>query len=243
MQVRSGEELYPLKRFVLCGGCSNRVTASVSGGNGGKYSYYHCANKACKNHFRVPKEKLEDDFRTYLNGFQLSTVQEKLLTGRLAQEWQKRCDESEVKRQQALDKIEALRNEKRNVLRNLDKGMIMEGEAKGLIEDIRIQEVAYESSFSESTMDKHQANTVITHGMNLLENLGMLWANLDYPRQRFLQSVLFPKNVYYEDGLFRTNEISPFLVMIQTIKKEVDSAVTSDNFLVSPPGLEPGSEV
>ena len=44
---------YYLKEFFKCGVCGKVLTASTSGGNGGKYIYYHCLNNGCKQRYRA----------------------------------------------------------------------------------------------------------------------------------------------------------------------------------------------
>ena len=41
------------------------------------------------------------------------------------------------------------------------------------------------------------------------------WINLDTPRKRCLQDVLFPDGIYIENNRFRTTQISPILKLIE----------------------------
>lgn len=50
--------LFPLRRIVRCAGCSRYLTAAISSGNGGKYAYYYCVNKACAQRSKGIRDSL-----------------------------------------------------------------------------------------------------------------------------------------------------------------------------------------
>jgi len=59
--------MFPLRRTVSCAPCSRSLTGSVSRGNGGRYPYYHCADKHCGMFGKtIRKDVLEDAFATKL---------------------------------------------------------------------------------------------------------------------------------------------------------------------------------
>jgi len=63
---------------------------------------------------------------------------------------------------------------------------------------------------------------LIDYGKRFVCNLSSLWLNLDTPRKRHLQEILFPEGIYLENGKFRTAKISPILKLIED-KNNVES--------------------
>lgn len=77
------QDMFPLKRLLLCDGCHRPLTASYSRGRGGKYSYYHCSRKDCSNPTRIATDNADQQFVDYLNQLNLSQIQRKLLKHKL----------------------------------------------------------------------------------------------------------------------------------------------------------------
>ena len=59
---------FPLRRFVLCGGCGQPLTACWSkSAHSGRYAYYYCTNKDCHRYSEmIRKADLENEFSVYL---------------------------------------------------------------------------------------------------------------------------------------------------------------------------------
>lgn len=53
-----------LRKYLVCPVCGHSLTGSTSKGNGGKYTYYHCANDG--KHLRVSADKVNEGFAKFV---------------------------------------------------------------------------------------------------------------------------------------------------------------------------------
>jgi len=73
---------------------------------------------------------------------------------------------------------------------------------------------------------------LISYGKQFFLNLSNFWLNLDTPRKRSLQEMLFSEGIYLENNEFRTTKISPILKLIEN-KNDVESILAGET------GFEP----
>jgi len=55
-----------LRKYLVCPVCGHSLTGSTSGGNGGKYTYYHCCHDG--KHLRKRAEEVNESFANYIDG-------------------------------------------------------------------------------------------------------------------------------------------------------------------------------
>ena len=216
---------FPLRGFVLCGSCDRPLTASTSTGNGGKYSYYHCSQKGCINRLRVPQERLENEFKQYINQFTLSEPQKLLLQAILTKKLEKTrvLHLQEIKRiNQSLNKIS---QEKLSILNNVDNGTISQEEGRQLLEELRTKEAVLKIEHAENDIDYSENDVIIGFTKHLTENVGRFWEELEYARKQKLQAMIFPEKVFYKDNEFRTNKLSHAFGLIKQFTEASDRLV------------------
>ena len=61
-----------LRKYLVCPVCGHSLTGSTSGGNGGKYTYYHCCNDG--KHLRKRAEEVNESFANYIDGLKPNEV-------------------------------------------------------------------------------------------------------------------------------------------------------------------------
>lgn len=232
-QRQNANENFPLRRFVLCRSCLKPMTGSFSRGNGGRYPYYHCAHVSCAEPSREARDTLDGAFIEYLNTFKLSWVQKKLLRAVIIEKLEKEMRSYQKAAEQVQAQLDELESEMRALVKAEDRGRISEEELDKSLDDIRSQEAVLKVELSENKIDEFDTENVINFATNFLANPGMLWKNLDFARKRKFQSMVFPQGVWYEDGKFGTNKISPSFELIEAVKKQKSRLVTL-------PGFEPG---
>lgn len=220
----------PLRRFVLCGNCNNPLTGSFSQGRGKKYGYYHCTRKECSEHVRVAIKTLEEQFVEYLNQFSLTSIQQKLLEAVLIKNAEGKMRQQERTVERINQALEALKEEKRDILRSK---LLSQAEKGELIEDVRTRETVLKMERAEDKIDYKENEAVIDFVKHFTKNVGNYWERLDLPRQVALQSKIFPEKVAYDGENFRTTHLSQSFELIK--------AYSEAKFeLVTPPGVEPG---
>ena len=76
---------------------------------------------------------------------------------------------------------------------------------------------------------------LIDYGKRSVCNLSSFWLNLDLPRKRGLQEILFPEGLMLENGEFRTANISPILSLI---KAQNEALKSGQSLMAGETGLE-----
>lgn len=216
---------FPLRRFALCDSCFRPMTGSFSRGNGGRFPYYFCNNKACNEHRRVSRDELNKAFVNYLNQFTLSEIQQKLLRVMLLENIEKQILQNNQAIRQINIRLDEIEAEKRSTAKANDKGLLSDPEAEKIIDDLRNKEVVYKVELSEKNIDKNELEAVVNFATNFLVNVGRFWERLDLPRKRALQTAIFPEKVFYKDGEFRTTRISYSFKLIKSFANPNDPLV------------------
>jgi hypothetical protein len=192
----------------LGGHCMGKMTASYSTGRRQiKYGYYHCYNKGCTKHLRIKPEVLEEEFKTYLNQFALTNLQQKLLEVVLTKAIHRRMSNQDTQIVRSQKSLSKLNSQKLQIIDSLNKGIINENEGKSLLEELRNKETVLKLEISESNIDYSEGESLINFIKHFSENIGEFWSRLKTPQKTKLQNLLFPEKVFYKEGSFGTTNI------------------------------------
>jgi len=205
---------FPLKSFLRCPECNRHLAGSYSKGRHKRYSYYHCVTKGCQ--FKPVRTVIAEGlFIEYLNSFSIrkdviDDVFEKI-------RFSLRGSEKES--------INILKNIKKEItLLNIKKSKIEELVIDGTfskdtyhkkMNEVEAKIINKKIQLSEFEKDKIDIDEVIESGKEFLLDLPSLWINMSIDKKRKLQEYLFPKEIYLENGKFRTTKISTILRVIE----------------------------
>lgn len=103
-------EDYPLRGFVLCGGCSKPFTAAWSRGKSGReFAYYRCLSAGCPDQNRsVRAERMHQEFEAILTGLRPRQTLLELIRVELLAEWERRRLDVEGVRQARQEKLQEI---------------------------------------------------------------------------------------------------------------------------------------
>ena len=224
---------FPLRHFTLCGTCLSPLRGSYSKGrSGGSYPYYHCTTKGCPAPHSWRRSDLESSFSEYLNQFTLSPVQLALLKATLLEDVERSASLHETEETKILGKINDIGNEKLDVMRSRRVGKITEGEELTMLDQLRAEESVLKVELSENKIDRSEAEAVIDFTIHFVAHVGNYWEHMKPNEKTVLQKAIFPKGVVYENGTFRTDEISSSFQLIKSFAEE-------NSPLVTPEGIGP----
>ena len=201
-------EEFPLRRYVRCPNCNHPLTASYSKGRSKKYAYYHCHQSDCNIHYRIRKEKLEEDYAKHLEIIKPKVEILKLFRAILQDVYKKSIKEkTELKRKLEKDMEKLLEDKKKLILKyNDDK--IEEEDYKFLKEDINASVTAIKTDLAGLDIPQHNIKQYLDSCCFLLTNLKDLWCNSEFEFKKRLQQIIYPNGVQYVSGEFRTNKKS-----------------------------------
>lgn len=225
---------FPLRNFVRCPKCGEKLTAGWSTGrNKKRYPYYHCRTKGCS--LNAKKEALEGRFIEYLRSFQPKE------------------DTLALFRAIVLDVWERIRGDEVKERNRIEAELVTLAKERDRIEELKIKDVfddtTYQRRSAELTgrIDQKRAELEDTkielcddiegcleYCGFFVSNVSNLWqdAGLDL-KQRF-QTIVFPDKVFFDGEKFRNTKTA-------LIIKQLQQTPTQESQMVAPSGFEPES--
>ena len=202
---------FPLRRTVRCGTCTRPLTGSWSRGNGGRYPYYHCANKRCSAYGKgVRKSALEGEFLRKLSEITPSKRVMAVLTNAVSETWkiyraasQTSAQQSEKARKELQARLERLIDMKERELLTDEEFLERKSTLRAQIESAQAPAVSTDTNPDDLPQLLDGAATFVA-------TLPQHWLEMDYQlRSRFEKSV-FPDGICYDRGHgFGTTRLGP----------------------------------
>lgn len=221
---------FPLRNFVCCIKCGNKLTGSWSRGRKGvKYPYYRCFTKDCS--LNLKKQELEHRFKEHLESYHPNQDALDLFEVILQNVWKEK-QTNQIKQQSQIEQsIKTLTTRKDR----LDELVI-----KGTMDDetykIKIKEITEEVSI------KHVELREITIGLGndfedclkycrfFMSNIATNWEKGDIDLKQRFQNLIFPEKVYYENGTFRTTATACIFKQLQGKSPDLSDLVAPSGF-------------
>jgi site-specific DNA recombinase len=221
---------FPLRGFVKCGYCTERLTGSWSKGRNRYYAYYHCQD-GC---IRATKDVMEGQFEEFMRQLQPNAGYMRLYREIVMDVWRKKQGDSQQVQGVVSRKVKELRENKIKLeeafiyQKAIDATTYKEMRAN-LIEELTLAEMELRDAQAEEI----EIETVLEYAEMVLTNASNLWKAAPPEQKQRLQQVLFPEGVTYSEGKYRTGVTCLLFSGMGTnaVKKEG---------LVALPGIEPG---
>jgi site-specific DNA recombinase len=192
-------DMWPLRGFVRCGFCGEKLTSGSPRGRGGKvYPKMWCWNPACNHPVSVSKEKVESEWLEYLTNLQPAFEALVNVIPVLARSHQQsRATALSAKRRALSARLEEKKSLQVEVLTAKVKGQIAQDDfdvlKASLTKDIAELEAELHSlsgdadSIAELTADTTKSTVPVS----------ALWASVQLSEKQTVQSALFPTGVMY----------------------------------------------
>lgn len=228
-QIRNHPD-FPLRNFLRCDKCGEKLTASWCKGRSKKYPYYHCRTKGCS--LNVRKEILEEDFFQYLKTFQPKEEILNLFEEIILDVWKKKHEVSfkEVKR---LEKEIAVQKDKKERINELAiKGTFDDKTYKEEIQKVNNDILVKQIELNENKIEVDDSESCINFCKYFICNIGDLWRNAELDLKQRFQKLIFPEKILYKKGKFRTTKIA-------LIFKALDGKSSLNYYLAPRVGFEP----
>ena len=234
-----------LRKYLVCPICGHALTGSTSKGNGGKYTYYHCANDG--KHLRVSADKVNEEFAKYLGCLKPNDAVLKLYREVLQDLRGEHVKDVERKVEALKEQIKETENKLQLIDDKLCYGTIAvethERISKHCLKKIEglNQEIAILSEKRKDVRDK------IDYSVNLINNLTKIMMNAPVNVKCKLLGSMFFDKIEYDGKNYRTKNYNQVLDLIfqetnklrGNEKGESEDSPTSLS-KVPRPGVEPG---
>ncbi len=233
---------FPLRGFVLCGGCGKPFTAQWSRGRAKPYPYYRCNHKECgwcgKS---IRREKMEDDFKRELDRVKPRPEVLELVKAVLMDLWKTRTEDFSSlvakRKQEEKDIEEKIEKFSDRIGETDDPELIDLYEQK--IKDLNAKKLRLGNAIKvdENKLEEFDFKTVLDTVFDFIKNPSEMWNEGNLKRKHMVLRFIFRDPLIYDPKLgFRTPVLS--------LPIEISCSSVSDvKQLVEMPGIEPGCNV
>ena len=211
---------FPLRNFIRCPVCGEKLTAGWSTGRKGNCSV------------NVRKEQIETHFYDYLKTLEPKQDTLALFETIVRDTWKNNQQEQLQDTVKIENDLRQLQARKDKVFELLVKGTLDETVYKKETEKVNDEIIAKKMALDERKTELKDIEPCISYCRFVLSSVATLWKDGDLNlRQRF-QALIFPKEIFYEQRKFRTAETA-------LIFKHLQPNQTPKLDLVAPTGFEP----
>ncbi len=236
---------FPLRGFLECDVCGNKLTGSASSGRSKKYNYYHCCN-GCPT--RVSLKKVHDEVAKILADLQIHPNIQQLykeilldVANKSVEDGIKQQKKKVIERSDLQKKIEETEDRLVNKDISIDTFNSITERYKGRIREINsdLEEISYGTK-------NNDLKYCVEAGLKMLSNLHDLFMNADYDGKRVIVGSLFPESIIIGNNGCRTTELNKVLELLNRKpnsyeEKEEGKTVKNNGLSLPVPGagLEP----
>ncbi len=201
--------LFPLRRVILCGSCGRRLTGGVSRGNGGRYPYYHCANRRCAEYGKsITKATLEGEFGNYIRAI---TPKEGPLRVFRAAVLELTRDERKAREAESVERhkaCEQLVERRRRILEMREDGSYTHELFQERLADVERQLTVVRTPLGKSGAQVVELREALDGVLTFTRDLTASWSGLSPALRPRFQQLVFPAGISYDRGRgFRTAKL------------------------------------
>ena len=218
-KYKKNNPMFPLRRFVLCSGCSKPITGSSPTGGSGKSSpRYHCSR--C----RVPSikaDELHEQFLHLLSSLKPDPDMERFLKEIIVRVWRDETKTLANKQKKLHRALEQLTEQKNKTLELLVAGSITVDEKNDLVAKINAESENTKKELSSVSAVSDLKSNAIDYALQFMSNAPKIWGNASIEHQIIYQKLVFPAGITYDlsKNEFGTAKLSA-LYTLANIKKD-----------------------
>jgi uncharacterized protein YlaI len=206
--------LYPLRGYMYCWVCGNKMTASASRAKGGDlFYYYHCTRPHC-NGSRVQKKILEKEFADFLQRIKPSDEILNLFEKCVIAKFKEKTKAAEQRRKQIKIKITDLETQKSRVINLLAKGTIDDEDGKIEIAKIK-EQINQQQGILAEMASQPNVEECWLFAKNMLLNIDKAWVSGDLEFKQQLQGLIMPAGFKFDGKLIKPIKNPYFLSIFQ----------------------------
>ena len=229
---------FPLRGLAYCSECGERLTASYSRGNGGKYAYYHHQKGGCIKNTYIPKETLEQNFTEFLGGISPKHKKyEKAFKAVVMDVWQKNYQQLDAENAKIRKEIAALEDQRQKIFQLHRDEIYTDDDFKEQNKRIRQSIEQKRLLAEEKRIEEFNMEEALGYCFEFVRDSASTWEELQKLPSEYafrFQKMLFPdEKLTYNGDVFGTDKMS----LIYEINQQ---AGADKSKLVTLPGIEPG---
>lgn len=240
---KNSDSLFPLRGYLVCNTCGNKLTASKSKGRSKYYNYYHCQN-GCKE--RHSADKVESNFIELLDSIQIPGPVMRLYHRIVKDVFETKDGKKEDQVNQKEKEITKLKNNRDYLDEQLINGALPIDDYRRMVDNIKIRIKKKLEEIEVLEADQSDLDLYFDRSLYLLSHLKEHFINASIGVKRQIVGSIFPGKLIFDGKNYRTGKINSVVNLITSKnwdsqrlgnKKATISGGLSN--LAPPLGLEP----
>jgi hypothetical protein len=168
---------------------------------GGRYNYYHCGNKSCKEFGKsIKKLELEKEFFAYLARITPKEAFLKTLKETAIDMWRSKGHRFELEVEKWNKKMEMLEAKKKRIYEMREDGSYTKEEFVERKDEVENEMAATRISSNEARIEQFDLEGTVIYATNFIADLGRQWFDLVPHLQPKFQKLVFPEGIPYVRG-------------------------------------------
>lgn len=222
---------FPLRRFVLCGHCSQPLTACWA--KSGRYPYYYCYNKACqKFSVSIKKVDIETRFKAYISKVKPADDFIPVFNAVFIKRYEQREKEIKGDYLDQLEEIKKLQKDEDYYVQSGKDGILPPHVVKKNVDEVEDKITLAKLRLTEIHTEELDVNALLNFAYDFIRTVENVWYYAPIEYKIKLQRLIFPKGLTYTERGFSNSKISRAFNLISDI-------ATSQSNVVTPLGFEP----
>ncbi len=236
-------ELFPLRRLVVCSDCKKPLTASrATGRHGGKYPHYHHQRQGCIKASFVPKEAFEQSFFEYLEQITPNGEFEQLFKDIVIDIWKTNYRVLDEENARIRKEIGALELERQRVFdfHRAQKYTDDEFSEQKRFVNERIEQKR--TLLNEKWDEELDMEHALDYCFSFVRNVGTTWKTAGYSLKAQLQRRILKSVIEFDGERFGTAQLSKVFELAEKTSlnhANKKSPADAGDSLVVPTGIEP----
>ena len=202
----------PLRHQIICPGCGRLLTGSGSTSQNGKiHHYYHCQGKKYNCYYRASAKKLNAEFINFLQKFEPKPNVLSLYQKILEEEFNVNVETREGDKKRLQLQIEETTRRSEALLRRLLDEVISPETYKSMSKKFENELMELKSQYNTLLQIPSEYFKYLKFGVSIIGNISSFYKDADLLIKRKLVSSIFPENLIFENGNYRTTKTNAFL--------------------------------
>lgn len=212
---------FPLKPGLVCPRCNRfKITGSNSKGKGGNYfPYYHCSDPSCRGPWFAKKD-VDSKFYELIDAIQVKPDYAEAFGAIVTEVWKEKGAEVTQYKSQLTQEVKKLETQILITAQKNTTGVLPDNVAKQLITELSSLKLTKEIELHDMDIEGYEIEAVLAYATHFLSSLKKIWINTPLERKGEFLKIVFPKGLIFENGNYRTPEISPLYEIIGPIFAE-----------------------
>ncbi|MEN9407691.1 MAG: hypothetical protein RLZZ455_907 [Candidatus Parcubacteria bacterium] len=232
-------EDFPMRRFLLCPSCKQKLTAAWCKGNTKRYAKYYCVTKGCvKKSKTYSRDEVHDKFYNLLLKIQPKEDSAKLFREMFIRVYKKRIMELEGDTIRAKAEVDSLEAEKVNIQQMIKKQVYTYEEGLKELEEVRDKLTVARLGLNESKTDIEEINLCLAYAENFIQTIAKVWFDAPSLLKIKLQTMVFPNGLAYGFEDISNHNLSLPFKLNSEFEENQSLNVSPDRFELSTKSLK-----